>query len=112
MANNPPQQMPLQGTKDAPKFNGKVPALLPRFLEDVDLLATAAGINDTKKICYAMLYADLDEAEVWQTVSTASAVILDWDDFADQVKELYPVLRRRYPLTTTASYGSSLGRCS
>ena len=81
--------MPLWGTKDAPKFNGKVPALLPRFLEDVDLLATAAGINDTEKICYAMRYVDLNEAEVWQTVSAASTVILDWDDFVDQVKELY-----------------------
>ena len=90
MANNPPQQMPLRGTKDAPKFDGNVPALLPRFLEDVDLLATAAGINDAKKIRYAMWYVDLDEAEVWQTVSAASAAIPDWDDFIDQVKELYP----------------------
>ena len=89
MANNPPQQMPLWGTKDAPKFNGKIPALLPRFLEDVDLLATAAGINDAEKICYAMRYADLDEAEVWQTVSATSTAIPDWDDFVDQVKELY-----------------------
>ena len=90
MANNPPQQMPLRGTKDAPKFNGKIPALLPRFLKDVDLLVTAACINDVEKIHYAMWYADLDEAEVWQTVSTTSAAILDWDDFVDQDKELYP----------------------
>ena len=52
-------------------------------------MATAAGINDAKKICYAMQYADLDKAEVWQTVSAASTVIPDWDDFIDQVKELY-----------------------
>ena len=81
--------MPLQRTKDAPKFDGKVPALLPQFLKDVDLLVTAAGINDAKKIYYAMRYVDLDEAEVWQTVSATSIVILDWDDFVDQVKELY-----------------------
>ena len=90
MANNPAQQMPLQGTKDAPKFNGKVPALLPQFLEDVDLLSTAADINDSEKIHYAMWYADLDEAEVWQIVSATSAAIPDWDDFVNQVKELYP----------------------
>ena len=53
-------------------------------------MATAAGINDAEKILYAMRYADLDEAEVWQTVSTASTAIPDWDDFVDQVKELYP----------------------
>ena len=89
MANNP-QQMPLRGTQNAPKFDGKTPVVLPHFLEDVDLLGTAAGINDAKKICYAMWYADLDEAEVWQTVDAASAANPVWNNFVDQVKELYP----------------------
>ena len=89
MANNP-QQMPLRGTQNTPKFDGKTPAVLPRFLEDVDLLGTAAGINDAEKICYAMWYVDLDEAEVWQMVDAASAVNPVWNDFIDQVKELYP----------------------
>ena len=88
MANNP-QQMPLRGTQNAPKFNGKTLAVLPRFLEDVDLLGTAAGINDAKKICYAMRYVDLDEAEVWQMVDAASTTNPVWNDFVDQVKELY-----------------------
>ena len=52
-------------------------------------MATAAGINDAEKIHYAMWYVDLNEAEVWQTVSAASTAIPDWDDFIDQVKELY-----------------------
>ena len=88
MANNP-QQMPLRGIQNAPKFNGKTPAVLPHFLEDVDLLGTAAGINDAEKICYAMQYADLDEAKVWQTVDAAFAMNPVWSDFVDQVKELY-----------------------
>ena len=89
MANNP-QQMPLRGTQNAPKFDGKTPAVLPRFLEDVNLLGTATGINDAEKICYAMRYADLNEAEVWQTVDAASTTNPVWNDFVNQVKELYP----------------------
>ena len=88
MANNP-QQMPLRGTQNTPKFNGKTPVVLPHFLEDVDLLGTATSINDAKKIHYAMRYADLNEAEVWQTVDAASAMNPVWNDFIDQVKELY-----------------------
>ena len=79
--------MPLRGTQNAPKFNGKTPAVLPRFLEDVDLLGTATGINDAEKIRYAMWYADLDEAEVWQTVDAASAANPVWNNFVNQVKE-------------------------
>ena len=44
---NPAPQMPLRGTQNAPKFDGKTPALLLRFLKDVDILGTAAGITDS-----------------------------------------------------------------
>ena len=51
---NPAPQMPLHGTQNALKFDGKTPALLPHFLEDVDILGTAAGITDLEKICAAI----------------------------------------------------------
>ena len=58
MANNP-QQMPLRGIQNAPKFNRKTPVVFPCFLEDVDLLGIATGINDAEKIRYAMRYAEM-----------------------------------------------------
>ena len=55
-------QMPLRGTENAPRFNGKIPAQLSHYL--------------------------LDKAEVWQTLPEASAPYLD--NFVATVKDLYP----------------------
>jgi hypothetical protein len=96
-ANNPaeisqmaanPISMPLRGTRDAPKFDGKTAAQLPRFLEDVEILGDAAGITEEAMIKAAIRYADLEEAEVWETLDAASGV--DWADFVTAVKDLYP----------------------
>jgi hypothetical protein len=80
--------MPLRGTRDAPKFDGKTPAQLPRFLEDVEILGDAAGITEEAKIKAAIRYADLEEAEVWETLDAASGAV--WADFVTAVKDLYP----------------------
>jgi hypothetical protein len=42
--------MPLRGTPDAPRFDGKTAALLPRYLGDIELLGTSAGLTDSGKI--------------------------------------------------------------
>ncbi|KIK73468.1 hypothetical protein PAXRUDRAFT_178353 [Paxillus rubicundulus Ve08.2h10] len=82
--------MPLRGTKDAPKFLGKVTAELPRFLEDVGILADQAQLDDAGKIRAAIRYAALDEAELWETLDSAAAVPAVWADFVTAVKQLYP----------------------
>ena len=87
---NPAPQMPLHGTQNAPKFDGKTLALLPRFLEDVNILGTAAGITDLEKICAAIRYADLKEAEGWELLDEVTANPLDWVNFTQAVKKLYP----------------------
>ena len=66
--------MLLRSTQNAPKFDGKTPALLPCFLEDVDILGTAAGITDLEKIHAAIRYADLEEAEGWELLDHAGSV--------------------------------------
>ncbi|KAF9234570.1 hypothetical protein BU15DRAFT_78869 [Melanogaster broomeanus] len=81
-------QMPFQGRQDAPKFDGKVSAELPRFLEDINLLGTTAGLPNDAKIRAAIHYADLEEAEVWEYLPSASGN--DWDAFVTEVKKLYP----------------------
>jgi hypothetical protein len=88
MAN--PFQMPLRGTPDAPRFDGKTAVLLSSYLEDIELLGTSVGLTDSGKIKAAIRYADLDEAEVWQTLPKASAIFPDWDQFVTAVKDLYP----------------------
>ncbi|KIK74191.1 hypothetical protein PAXRUDRAFT_20124 [Paxillus rubicundulus Ve08.2h10] len=82
--------MPLRGTKDAPKFLGKVTAELLRFLEDVGILADQAQLDDTGKIRAAIRYAALDEAKLWETLDSAAAVSAVWADFVTAVKQLYP----------------------
>ena len=87
---NPAPQMLLCGTQNARKFDGKTPAVLPRFLEDVDILGTAAGITDLEKIRAAIRYADLKEAEGWELLDEVAANPPDWANFAQAVKKLYP----------------------
>ena len=85
-----PFQMPLRGTPNAPKFSGKTPSELPRYLEDIDLLGDAAVLDEAQKIKAAIRYAALDEAEVWQTLPEATANLADWAGFVAATKKLYP----------------------
>ncbi|KIK88340.1 hypothetical protein PAXRUDRAFT_14419 [Paxillus rubicundulus Ve08.2h10] len=75
---------------NTPKFLGKITAELPRFLEDVSILADQAQLDDAGKICAAIRYAALDEAELWETLDSATAVLAVWADFVMAVKQLYP----------------------
>ena len=61
-----PAQMPLRGSASAPKFDGKTPLLLSRFLEGVDILGTAAILTDAEKVRTSIRYADLEELEGWE----------------------------------------------
>ncbi|KIJ09748.1 hypothetical protein PAXINDRAFT_17183 [Paxillus involutus ATCC 200175] len=84
MAANP-VPMPLRRSRDPPKFDSKSPA----HLKDIEILAEAAQINDeAAQIKAAIRYADLNEAEVWQTLTAASGG--DWDAFVIAIKDLYP----------------------
>ena len=87
---NPAPQMPLRGTQNASKFDGKTPALLPRFLKDVNILGTVASITDLEKIRAANGYADLEEFEGWELLDEVPTNPPDWANFARAVKELYP----------------------
>ena len=87
---NPTPQMLLRSAQNAPKFDGKTLALLPCFLEDVDILGTAAGITDLEKIRAAIRYADLEEVEGWELLDEVAANPLDWANFTRAVKKLYP----------------------
>ena len=85
-----PFQMPLQGTPNAPKFSGKTPSELPRYLEDIDLLGDTAVLDEAQKMKATIHYAALDEAEVWQTLPEAIANPVDWADSVAATKKLYP----------------------
>jgi hypothetical protein len=87
MAN--PIQMPLRGTQNAPKFDGKSSAQLPHYLEDIEFLGTSATLSEEEQICAAIRYADLDEAEVRQTLPKTTAVPANWVNFMAVVKDLY-----------------------
>ena len=82
--------MPLRGTPNAPKFDGKTPSELPCYLEDIELLGNAAVITIEQKIKVALHFAVLDKVEVWQTLPEATAVPADWNTFVTMVKKMYP----------------------
>ncbi|KIK75830.1 hypothetical protein PAXRUDRAFT_171556, partial [Paxillus rubicundulus Ve08.2h10] len=93
---NPPQKrkmagnpiaMPLRGSRDVPKFDGRTPAHLLHFFEDVEILREAAHISEEAQIKAAIRYTDLDEVEVWLTLMAASG--RNWDAFVAAVKDLY-----------------------
>jgi len=85
-----PIRMPLRGTPNAPKFDTKKPSELPRYLEDVEDIADAAILDHGGKIRAALCYAALDKAELWQTLTEATAIPADWNAFVVAVKKLYP----------------------
>ena len=85
-----PAQMPLRGSASALKFDGKTPSLLPRFLEDVDILGTAATLTDAEKVRTSIRYADLEELEGWELLPDAIVIPANWAAFALAVKALYP----------------------
>ncbi|KIK76100.1 hypothetical protein PAXRUDRAFT_18449 [Paxillus rubicundulus Ve08.2h10] len=92
---NPPQKcktasdpiaMPLCRSRDVPKFDGKTPAHLPHFFEDIEILGEAAQISEEAQIEVAIRYTDLDQAEVWLTLTATSGG--NWDAFVMAVKDL------------------------
>jgi hypothetical protein len=87
MAN--PIQMPLRGTQNAPKFDGKSFAQLSCYLEDIEFLGTSVNLSKEEQIHAAIWCVDLDEAEVWQTLPETTAVPADWVNFMATVKDLY-----------------------
>ena len=85
-----PAQMPLHGSASAPKFDGQTPSLLPRFLEDVDILGTTTTLTDAEKVRTSIRYADLKESEGWELLPEAIVIPADWTAFALAIKALYP----------------------
>jgi hypothetical protein len=85
-----PAQMPFHGSASAPKFDRKTPSLLPRFLEDIEILGTTATLTNTEKVRTSICYADLEESESWELLPEAIVVPTDWAVFAHTVKALYP----------------------
>jgi hypothetical protein len=82
--------MPLRGTQNTPKFDGKSSAQLPRYIENIEFLGTSANLSEEEQICTVIWYADLDKAEVWQTLPETTTVPADWVNFVTAVKDLYP----------------------
>ncbi|KAI9459548.1 hypothetical protein HD554DRAFT_2176945 [Boletus coccyginus] len=81
--------MPIHGTPEAPVFDG-TSALLPRYFDDINILSNRADLFIARKIRFVIRYADLSEAELWETLPEASAHLPDWDAFILAVKKYYP----------------------
>ena len=60
MATRPPRR----GTKSAPIFDGSDPKALPRYFEDIKMIAADVNLGDMDKIRYAKYYASAEVAEL------------------------------------------------
>jgi hypothetical protein len=83
-----PYHMPIRGTNRAPTFDGNGEDLL-RFFEDVNDHADLARLPDIDRICWAIWYANVQDAETWKLLPSYTARI-SFEDFKDEVIELYP----------------------
>jgi hypothetical protein len=63
---------------------------LPHYLEDIEFVGISAHLSKEEQIRAAIRYADLDEAEVWQTLPETTAVPTNWVNFMAAIKDLYP----------------------
>ena len=71
------------------KFDGKSSSELLQYLEDIDFIGDAVGLNNAKKIKAVLHYTALDEAEVWQMLPELTANLVNWDEFMKVVKKMY-----------------------
>ncbi|KIN97839.1 hypothetical protein M404DRAFT_31912 [Pisolithus tinctorius Marx 270] len=89
-----PQPIPVPPiTNPALPPQANLPMANPQFqmlLCDINFLGTLTALDDHGKIRAAICYADLEEAEVWQTLLEATPVANDWDAFIVTVKGLHP----------------------
>lgn len=86
-------RMPFRGEPSAPVFSG-ADAEVRRFLSDVDMLGSEAGLGEAQKIQWALRYASESESEVWGLLP--ESVEGDWASFGLAVIGLYPGAAENY----------------
>jgi hypothetical protein len=79
--------MPARGHPTAPAFDGN-PLNLRHFLEEIQLLADDAGLDEAGRIRHALRYASLSDNELWSGLASAQGN--NWADFKTAVTNLYP----------------------
>jgi len=68
-----PKPMPACGHSTAPTFDGDTLTLI-HFFNEVNTLATEAGLNDQAKIQQSLRYAQREEYELWSTLTEATGI--------------------------------------
>jgi hypothetical protein len=69
--------MPARGHSTAPCFDGNTLNLCLYF-DEVESLATNAGLNEEGKICHALRYASREDNKLWLTLPEAEAQAPDY----------------------------------
>ncbi|KAG6824729.1 hypothetical protein H0H92_006000 [Tricholoma furcatifolium] len=82
--------MPLPTSRDAPKFNGKEPKTILRFLDQMESLFESAGLtNDEEEMKYKIIaYTDPETEREWRGFD--SFYDGTWEEFIEEIKESYP----------------------
>ena len=90
--------MPMAGSRDAPRFHDDASGF-DMFFEDVETLAERAKIKDADKITWAIRYAG-SESDSWRHVPCLTRTGHTFADFRKDVMKCYPHLSetRRYTI--------------
>jgi hypothetical protein len=81
--------MPAHGHSTVPCFDGNALNLCLYF-DEVESLATNAGLNEEGKVHHALHYTSREDNELWSTLPGAEAQVPDYTQFRDAIVKLYP----------------------
>jgi hypothetical protein len=79
--------MPAKNDPSAPRFDSSPKCLQP-FFDEVEYLATEAGLHDTDKIQQSLHYASTDDVELWNLLTESRQSM--FSVFHTAVLQIYP----------------------
>jgi hypothetical protein len=83
--------MPARGDRSAPRFDPHQPRELRRYFDDLAFAFNRANITDNaEKKTHACRYANVDTADLWESIAEYSDAQKTYEDFVKAVHSLYP----------------------
>lgn len=83
--------MPTRGERSAPTFDKTQPRSLKRYFEDLETLFARHNVQtDDAKRKWVRSYVEIDVADFWDLLPSATAAGKTYDDYKKEIFDLYP----------------------
>ncbi|KAI9451660.1 hypothetical protein BJY52DRAFT_1190790 [Lactarius psammicola] len=95
----PFQDLPCQGERSAPILNITHPLSIKRYFDRLEFLFLKHSISDTqeKKLAAVMYHSEAEIEELWRTAFAFSDPTCSYEDFKEEIIELYPEVEAAQP---------------